>query len=300
MNYETEKIKDFNENRKTIVPITFVNGNIKATDELNNMFTLPYDLAVLERASVLDALKNIETNFDPGSFKSFCRDVARVNKNNFEDAIKSFLLMNCREFIYLFMSNTMTKLCVDTLDNNRRYDNREINIYIDERKIDKIVLDHLNSFVFCMSENIDAVRVYYHQLMNSLYFQIVTFVDDTIRYTVYNKYSGNYNAADVAFDNLVAKVYGENNGIKSETLTHEFKYAFATSILREMMEQELPTLYHGLHQIFMSAASMACVKSLPDSREEIVRKINQNNIPGELAEVSGANIHNLEMISNNQ
>ena len=267
-----QNMQNFAQNRGTIVPITFVNGNIKATEELNSMFTLPYDIAVLSRASTIDGIRGIADsgNVSESALKSFTLDVARMNKNNHEDAIKVYLLMNCREFIYAFLNNMMNKIC-DLKIRNSRYDDEDdydgyYYNYIDDRAIDKLVFDQLNTFVFAMSTNRDMTAVYYYQLMNSLYFQVVAYLDGAIRNMVFRRFT---NGSDKSFKKLVSKVYGENNGIDPSTFTPEFRYTFATSIIREMAEKELPELYGGLNQIFMTAASMAYMENNPVSREEI-------------------------------
>ena len=298
-----QKMQNFSENRETIVPITFVNGNIRATEELNSMFTLPYDLAVLSRATTLDGCENIAKSGQVSEpmCKSFAMDVIRMNKNNFEDAIKVYLLMNCREFIYAFVSHMMNNICdVQANPNYRPADDDEYDegycytpYYINDRDIDKLVLEHLNTFVFALSTNVDMTRVYYYQLMNSLYFQVVAYVDGLIRSTALRRYTRN----NRVFNKLVEKVYGPNNGIDPKTLTAEFRYTFSTSIMREMAEKELPVLYQGLHKIFMTAASMACTEAIPDGRGEIFGAI-QPQIPEQHHEcICGGNCNHEEQPS---
>jgi len=298
-----QKMQNFSENRETIVPITFVNGNIRATEELNSMFTLPYDLAVLGRATTLDGCENIAKSGQVSEpvFKSFAMDVVRMNKNNFEDAIKVYLLMNCREFIYSFVCHMMNNICdVQANPNYRPADDDDYDdgyysspYYINDRDIDKLVLDHLNTFVFATSTNGDMTKIYYYQLMNSLYFQVVAFVDGLIRATSFRRYTRN----NRVFNKLVEKVYGPNNGIDPKTLTAEFRYTFSTSIMREMAEKELPVLYQGLHKIFMTAASMACIDAIPNGREEIFGAA-QPQIPDHQHEcMCGGNCHHEEQPS---
>ena len=62
--------------------------------------------------------------------------------------------------------------------------------------------------------------------------------------------------------------------------------------MREMAEKELPVLYQGLHKIFMTAASMACIEAIPNGREEIFGAVQPQMIPEQQHEcMCGGNYH---------
>lgn len=267
---------EFQKNRETISPITFINGDVKADNDLNSLFTLPYDLSLLSRATVnsmVVAAKESCTCSEE-AFNNFLYDVNRQNVSNHVDAIYSYLIMNSRDFVFNYLSAMFNSILENTITKPRYYDEDEeyyanysrAYYFINSGELDDTIKKTLDRFVFGSSTCKDLPPIYYYQLMNNLYFEIIVYIDTVIRRVVDRKYMNNNNRD---FDKLMVHVYGENNGIKANQLTPEFKYTFATSIIREMVEKKLPDLYHGLHYIFQSAASMAYIGSNPVTAEDI-------------------------------
>lgn len=271
--------EEFNKNRKTISPITFINGEIKADEDLNNLFTLPYDLALISRATVNTMAMQVKPNCDPDTFENFEYDCKRQTLTNHVDAIYAYLLMNTRDFSYNFLQTMFNSIMRDIIpaipkkynysDNedeeyNYRYKRNYFNYCTSSQQLDKIIKDTLDGFTFGLCTVKDLPPIYYYQLMNNMYTQLIIYIDGIIRDMVYTTFQQNK-----YFDDLMRHVYGENNGIKASQFTTEFKYVFATSIIREKVEQKLPEFYQGLHYIFQNAAAMSYTGANPIHKQDI-------------------------------
>lgn len=271
--------EEFNKNRKTISPITFINGEIKADNDLNSMFTLPYDLALLSTATVNTMAMQAKPNCSPDTFKNFAYDCKRQTLTNHVDAIYAYLLMNTRDFSYNFLQTMFNSIMGDILpaipEKSRYYDDEDVRYnyeyernyfkyYRSSNHLDKVIKDTLDRFTFGLCTVKDLPPIYYYQLMNNMYIQLIIYIDSVIRDMVDSKFQQNRH-----FDDLMRHVYGENNGIKASKLTAEFKYVFATSIIREKVELKLPEFYQGLHYIFQNAAAMAYTGANPNSQQDI-------------------------------
>lgn len=271
----------FKENQKTIKPITFVNGKIDDNSDLNSLFTLPYDLALLGRATSNTMAVQAR---DAGvcaedTFEEFAYDLQRQSVNNHIDAIYAYLFMNCRDFVFTYLAHMFNNIMGEVIpplpeksryyDEDEAYDNYEYSrnfyTYMNSRELDDVIKNCLDKFVFGTSTIKDLPPIYYYQLMNNMYTQIIIYIDSVIRRMVDRRFMHSR-----GFEDLMKHVYGEMNGMKGAKFSQEFKYTFATSIIREMVEKKLPELYHGLHFIFQTAASMAYVGPNPVYQQDIM------------------------------
>lgn len=283
--------KKFEKNRNVISPITFVGEEFKSDQQLNGLFTVPYDLAVISRAtsnSLARDIAKVET-IPSEEFKQFAYDVVRMNQENHVDSIRAYLYMNCKDFVFTFLlkmfGDIMTetdekdpkkripKYDYDDVDYDYNYDNgyfMNYSGYLYRKDIDEVITKTIDNFILCTSINDMMPSVYYYQLMNSLYFQLVVYIDSVIKNMVDRRFQ-----VTKFFNKLLENVYGTEcmDGTKFRP---ELRYTFATSIIREMVEKRLPDLYNGLHQIFQVVASMANVGFNPNYMEDMIKL---NNIP---------------------
>lgn len=274
-------MESFRENQKTIKPITFVNGKLDNDSNLNSLFTLPYDLALLGRAtSNTMAMQAKEAGVcSEETFEEFAYDLQRQSVTNHIDAIYAYLFMNCRDFVFTYLANMFNNIVGEVIpplpekyryyDEDEMYDNYRYqrNFYtpVNIRELDDVIKSCLDKFVFGSSTIKDLPPIYYYQLMNNMYTQIIIYTDSIIRRMADRKFMH-----DKGFEDLMIHVYGDINGMTGNKFSEEFKYTFATSIIREMVEKKLPELYQGLHFIFQTAASMAYVGANPVYQQDIL------------------------------
>ena len=269
----------FEENRKIIAPITFVGDSVKKDEELNSLFTLPYDLSILSRATTNTLAFNVTKSgtFDKDAlieYNNFSHDIARMNKENHIEAIRSYLIMNCRDFVLTFLMKIFREIINDTIVESYRIKKHDQDDYENEYDDDKYFFTYFGYF---RKNDVDNIiknciddsnlvlyfqsilpSIYYYQLMNKLYFKLIVYIDNVIIDMADRRFQNNR-----TMNKLIENVYGPNNGIDVTKFTAEFRYTFTTSILREKVEKKLPDLYYGLHQIFNVAASMAFVGNNP-------------------------------------
>lgn len=259
--------KKFEENRKTICPISFIgkNGEPKKSEGVNSLFTLPYDVNILSNATVNTKVveKELHDTVDQDTMKSFLYSVDMMKRENEYNAIRQYLIMNTRDAIYSFMCAIQSKFNdLISYDSN----DKEENYYIYSRSLmDKLNISEFIDFVF---ENIKLAssdcyaklnEIYFFQIMNSIYYQFVTFIDNGAI-----KFAADYYTSDAIFKNIVYHVYGEKIDDKAlETMTLQYRYTFVTAICREIIEGELPKLYNALHMIFLNGAHMALTEDNP-------------------------------------
>lgn len=248
--------KKFEENRKTICPISFIgkNGEAKKTEEVNSLFTLPYDVNIISDATVNTKIVDKEFNdtVDQDTMKSFLYSVDMMKRDNEYSAIKQYLIMNTRDAVYSFICSIREKFN-DLVSSNR-----------DDVEIYTIIpyWANINDFINSIFENMKLAssdcyvklnEIYFFQLMNSIFYQFVTFIDNGAI-----KMANNYYMSDTIFKNIVYNVYGEEVDDKAlQTMTSQYKYTFIAAICRDIIEAELPKFYNALHMIFLNGAHMA-------------------------------------------
>lgn len=258
--------KMFLENRKVIKPITFVNDENKETEDINAIFTLPYDIAIMSEAKVNDKLNYItQNNIVPEEvYNSFLSDVNRMSMKNYNSAIYNYLLMNVTDYLNTFLIDLFCNK-MDPIGN--KY------FYFRSEEVYSLIRDLLDNYIITASSSIELLNAYYYQLVNNMYFAIIEFVNNIIAGNTYRYCTNNYyfdaNHKDEFFEYFYVKAYGDlpkdDNKIDAAT-----KYTFITSIAREMVEKEFPKMYEGLCKIFFTASHMGFLRFNPDSSEQLM------------------------------
>ena len=268
---KVEMAEGFRKNRDLICPVTFVDEELKKTEELNSLFTLPYDLATMTVAISSSEAAHVKENFNESNieeYKNFAVDINRLNSNMYSEGIFQYLLMNLRDFAYSFVFST-----IEEITNGKCHSVRF-------EEISSLIEAELSNYRICVSAHRDMTAVYYYQLANIMYVQIVSYIDKQIgKFAGWHQhYHEPIRDEEEIYDDryyrhpmedLLEKVYGKDHGMKLSNMTDQFRYTFISSILREMMEQKLPTLYNGLISIFGVAASMAYIEHNPRCIEQL-------------------------------
>lgn len=265
--------KAFEEHRNVISPISFISksGKPDKTTEVNVLFTLPYDVNIIEDATinskVLEAYKSGEYSED--ILKAFANTVYNMKQTNLHEAIYQYLIMNCRDIIINFNFRLLSKY----YDLIKGADNiPEDPFFISDNyfclgnrseiidNICKFIDNSLSALHFASCEiYLELNKIYFFQLMNNIYYQTVSFIDNTAILFA-NRYSTDFDH----FKAIFKSVYNteiDNNVIKD--MTSEFRYTFVAAICREIIEKELPDLYQALHFIFENAARMSYTEPNP-------------------------------------
>ena len=92
---KVEMAEGFRKNRDLICPVTFVDEELKKTEELNSLFTLPYDLATMTVAISSSEAAHVKENFNESNseeYKNFAVDINRLNRNMYSEGISNICL----------------------------------------------------------------------------------------------------------------------------------------------------------------------------------------------------------------
>lgn len=273
----------FEEHRNVISPISFISksGKPDKTTEVYALFTLPYDVNIIEDATVNSKILELHNSgeYPKELFDGFTNSVYNMKQVNTHEAIYQYLVMNCRDIIVNFIFRVLSKyyelinneVSTESLDNKEYFISDDCfclgNRFEIIDKVRNFIDVALNNLHFASSEGyLELNRIYFFQLMNNLYYQVISFIDNTA-IDFANRYSTDYNHFRLIFKS-VYNTEIDNNAIKD--MSSYFRYTFVASICREILEKELPDLYQGLHFIFENAARMAYTELNPVTITDLV------------------------------
>lgn len=268
-----KKEKMFIDNRDKIIPVTFVKNEARANTDLNNLFVLPYDINSINVGNAVRKIDEVVKNQgDNEQIKNqvadFRRSMLVQTDMNLFDAIRGFISMNVKDvtvtFIIKFFNNNMPAYF-------KRY-----NAGTSDRVCNSID-EYIRQIDLCTGHPA-LTSIYYQQIAAGIFNNIVIAISNDIsnicyhNCTVHVQYDDNdYDEDDDGVYRITRKIdysktfvgelfeksYGTGTANSKVLSDPQFNYIFCTSVLRELLEKELPVLYSCIGKILESAAYMA-------------------------------------------
>ena len=219
------------------------------------------------------------------------RDIDYANEDANFYSIKSYAILNIRDLTI----NTLLKFMQDVFcsakniccnDKNNSKDsltnsafispllNNGIDIeYITKNIIDAISLSNILHFSNNISDNIQVIFTIIDMNMSSLYSYMVSSVFDPFIIDHINN-AIKSNALDQLFDLLYYKCYNEEIDKYPDI---QFEYSFCSSIMREIMENNMNWFRVGLVEISKNIALMFAESKKSAKSNNLIRKENHNS-----------------------
>lgn len=274
---------------KGICPVVFVGDEVKACSDINALFINPFETKLeTDKAREKAVISIYERSKNRN--ETMMWDVTRIaiNRKSHYDAGVAFLVTNISDLVmntliaFIQDSITPTKMSIEDKETGEASSNAMFvggfftddyfNINVTDEVTNAVIASQIDA-CFC-TDNIkefDKIYVTMDMCMSIVYSFLVTKVFDPFIVThVMNALTRN-TGLDRLYDLLYYKCYGEE--VKSLPGA-QIEYAFCTSVMREIMENNLIAFRTGLIMIARTAALM-CVNK--ESLNILMLESNDNN-----------------------
>ena len=261
MEKKSEKVL---EARKAICPIIFVKDAPRKSEDVNNLFFVPYDIACVANGSAIAETIEAEKNIPEPVFNDFTKSFANIVFDIEADAIKHYLSMNIYDAINSFFINFISKNIIH-LEQCISHDSDEYVVGIEGNFIypnfdfKSLNLSELINNI-ATTEYYKLSSIYYSQIATRIFMKIVESYSNTIAASTCCAFGytyKNFAYPKRVFKAFCKKVYDDENAIDVNYISNDYMYTFIASIIREDFEKESYNLYHTLLMIVENAAKMA-------------------------------------------
>ena len=255
-----------------ICPIVFLGDEVKACGDINSLFVNPFETKLETDKARSNAVISIyERSKNEKDIAMWDALRIAINRKSHYDAGVAFLVTNISDLVMntliAFIQDSIApkKMSIDDKETGEVSSNAifvgsffsddYFNIAVRDEVTNAVIASQIDA-CFCSGiKEFDKIYVTMDMCMSIVYSFLVTKVFDPFIVThVMNALTRN-DGLDRLYDLLYYKCYGED--VKSFP-SAQVEYAFCTSVLREIMENNLITFRTGLIMIARTAAMM-CV-----------------------------------------
>lgn len=246
------------EARKAICPIIFVKDAPRKSEDVNNLFFVPYDIACVSNGLSIVQAEEASKNIPEDTFNKFSNSLSNIITDIECDAIRQYLKMNIFDVINSFFTGFISKniISLEPIDPDDSKAAKFIypNFYLDSINLDEFI----DNIPFTKYYKLSSI--YYSQVVTYIFMKIVEVYSNIIATEVNSTFRLTYNNfaySKKIFKTICKKVYGDKDAIDPNYVTKDYMYTFISSVIREDFERESFKLYQSLLMIAENAAKMA-------------------------------------------
>ena len=257
---------------KGICPVVFVGGEVKACNDINALFTNPFETKLeTDKAREKAIISIYERSKNKNETMLWDATRIAINKKSHYDAGMAFLVTNISDLVmntliaFIQDSITPAKMSIEDKETGEASSNAMFvggfftddyfNINVMDEVTNAVIASQIDACFCINSKEFDKIYVTMDMCMSIVYSFLVTKVFDPFIVTHVMNALTRSTGLDRLYDLLYYKCYEEE--VKSLPGA-QIEYAFCTSVLREIMENNLITFRTGLIMIARTAALM-CV-----------------------------------------